>query len=306
MDLTAFETDGVLDVATAARAGVDEATLRTLVRNGALRRLARGRYTTRVDATGEPLHLLRTIAHVASFGGRAVASHHSAVLAHGLPLVHTDLDTVRLCRTSAGSRRRRPGLAVDGPAGAPVTVWTRSLTAGLVTVHPTVAVVQHGCVNGPGAALVAADAALRLDRVTTKGLDDAVASMVRHAGIGPVRAALCLADGRRESPGESLTALLLAGLGHSTTPQVEIVAAGHPYRVDLLIDGTTVVVEFDGLLKYATREDLVREKRREDDLRAAGYEVVRVTWADLANPARVRALVAAAIARSHRRPSGVA
>ena len=44
------------------------------------------------------------------------------------------------------------------------------------------------------------------------------------------------------------------------------------------------------------RAALVAEKRREDALRALGYVVVRVTWADLASPARVIAQIRRAMA----------
>ena len=69
------------------------------------------------------------------------------------------------------------------------------------------------------------------------------------------------------------------------------------------------MVEFDGAVKYAGadgREALVREKRREDALRAMGYEVVRVTWADLTHPEVVVALVRRALARSAARGRDVA
>ena len=62
-------------------------------------------------------------------------------------------------------------------------------------------------------------------------------------------------------------------------------------RVDLLV-GDRVVVEFDGLVKYEGAEGraaLAAEKRREDWLRSLGYEVVRLTWADLDRPRRVDA-----------------
>ena len=58
------------------------------------------------------------------------------------------------------------------------------------------------------------------------------------------------------------------------------------------------VVEFDGAVKYAGPdgvEALVAEKRREDQLRALGYAVVRVTWDDLAHPARLLAAIRAAL-----------
>ena len=59
-----------------------------------------------------------------------------------------------------------------------------------------------------------------------------------------------------------------------------------------------VIVEFDGAVKYdgATgREALVSEKVREDALRALGYRIVRIMWADLNDPAAIRAKVLQAL-----------
>ncbi len=70
-------------------------------------------------------------------------------------------------------------------------------------------------------------------------------------------------------------------------------------RVDFLVAGR-VVVEFDGAVKYAGaegRDGLIAEKRREDRLRALGYEVVRLTWDDLAHPERVLGAIRAALLR---------
>lgn len=72
-------------------------------------------------------------------------------------------------------------------------------------------------------------------------------------------------------------------------------------RVDFLFAAERTILEFDGLVKYRTPEDLRAEKIREDRLRTLGYEVVRLTWADLGDPAQVRAMVLAAFARSRRR-----
>lgn len=80
-------------------------------------------------------------------------------------------------------------------------------------------------------------------------------------------------------------------LGYSLEPQVWI----GPYRVDFLVPGTRVIVEFDGAVKYDDRQAIVAEKRREDDLRRRGYVVVRLMWSDLHDPARVRRLVVAAL-----------
>ncbi|MFW5472506.1 hypothetical protein ACOCJ5_04280 [Knoellia sp. CPCC 206450] len=69
-------------------------------------------------------------------------------------------------------------------------------------------------------------------------------------------------------------------------------------RVDFLVEGTSVIVEFDGRVKFAAGDPAVlwAEKRREDELRALGYVVVRITWADLQVPGQVAAKVRRALA----------
>ncbi|MHB1475206.1 MAG: PDDEXK family nuclease, partial [Dermatophilaceae bacterium] len=72
-------------------------------------------------------------------------------------------------------------------------------------------------------------------------------------------------------------------------------------RVDFLLGSSPVVIEFDGKIKYDGvdgKQALVDEKVREDRLRALGYEIVRLTWADLARQGRVKALVMAAAKRA--------
>lgn len=70
-------------------------------------------------------------------------------------------------------------------------------------------------------------------------------------------------------------------------------------RADFLV-GTRVLVEFDGRSKYGmdgrrSEDVLWAEKLREDRLRALGYIVVRLVWADLDRPQRVMARVLAAL-----------
>jgi hypothetical protein len=57
-------------------------------------------------------------------------------------------------------------------------------------------------------------------------------------------------------------------------------------------------------MKYGgdAREALIREKLREDRLRALGLEVVRVTWSDLDHPARTAMRIRQAFARARRTP----
>lgn len=98
--------------------------------------------------------------------------------------------------------------------------------------------------------------------------------------------------------------MILHGLGiRDLEPQVVIRDGDGRFvaRVDFLLGRSPVVIEFDGKIKYDGvngKQALVDEKAREDRLRALGYEIVRLTWADLARPARVKAMVLAAVQRA--------
>jgi very-short-patch-repair endonuclease len=160
--------------------------------------------------------------------------------------------------------------------------------------------------------LVVADHLLAGELTTQPRLAAAVGALAGQRGVTRARAALPWCDGRHESPGETLTAHVLRGLRYDVTPQHEVGRREHPGRVfyaDFLIDGTNVLVEFDGKVKYdpeanpeAARANF-QEKLREDELRRLGYVVVRLTRADLARPALVRARIEAAIRDSRGIPA---
>lgn len=105
--------------------------------------------------------------------------------------------------------------------------------------------------------------------------------------------------GLRESVGESRCGIALELASIRVTPQVEIRDAfgNLVARVDFLVEGTMVIVEFDGKVKFETGDPAVlwAEKKREDRLRRMGYTVVRIIWADLEKPGAVSAKVGAAI-----------
>jgi very-short-patch-repair endonuclease len=162
------------------------------------------------------------------------------------------------------------------------------------------AIVQVLIRSGLEAALVPLDGALHARACILEDVESALALLApkRHAPLG--RRLISLADPRCDSPGESRTRLLLHDLGLSWRSQVVICDEHDDFvaKVDFLV-GSRVVVEFDGLHKYAGSQGpaaLAAEKRREDRLRALGYAVVRLTWADLANPDRAAAMLRRALA----------
>lgn len=308
MDLRLIARDGVFSTADAARLGLDRNALGRLVRDGRCTRLDTGWYAV-VDGerpTGEPLHRLRALALGRALCDRAALSHHSRLLLAGVPVFAADLATVHLTAlvearggVSVGRRgvsvhRKVADLHLPGPPMGSGVGEAQARSPLCVPV--TWACVQVGLLGGPEAFVVSSDAALRREIVAAADLAAAVELFNGHTGIGPVRAALGVVDGRHESPGESRTAFVLTALGYTLEPQLEVVAEGRLYRPDFRIAGTRVLVEFDGAVKYEDRRALYEEKQREDALRRTGWVVVRLVWADLADPSRVARRIAAALA----------
>jgi len=305
MDLSPIARDDVFSAGRAAAFGIDAAALRRLTRARACHRLRPGWYATRVPHDPYDTWRLLVAAARQEYAGRAVPSHDAALLQLGLPTFGEDsrrTDLVWLDPAEPAHLGPWVRLHSQPPAAGPDLVGGDS-------VHPALAVAQVG-LRSRRALLVAGDAALRTRMTTLDEVRLACRALAGHRGITSARAVVDLLEPLHESPGETLTAWLLRQLGHRLVPQYEVpgsaghTTSGRPDRVDFLIAGTRVVVEFDGRVKYTERDVLFREKQREDRIRALGYEVVRLTWTDLRDPARVRQLIDAALVRSaHRRPA---
>lgn len=291
----ATDLGGVFGTADARTADVDDPTLRSLVRSGEVVRVRRGAYVLGelwAAAENEGALRLRTKAILRSRQGD-VATHQAALAMHGLPLHGVRLDVVDV-QSGVSRPRLSSGLRTQ-PGDLPfVTV------EGVRTVRIGHAIVQVLLRSGLEAALVPLDAALRRKACFLDDVEAVLALLApkRHAALG--RKLISLADPKCDSPGESRTRLLLHDLGLSWRSQVVICDEHDDFvaKVDFLVGGR-VVVEFDGLQKYAGVEGgvaLAAEKRREDRLRALGYAVVRLTWADLAKPQRVAAMLRRALA----------
>ncbi len=133
-------------------------------------------------------------------------------------------------------------------------------------------------------ALIPLDSALRLG-ASHDALEGRVRRMFRWPGVRSVKAALPHIDHRHESPLESWSAgrFMLQGI-EPPEPQVELRgASGRAYRVDFYWRTARLVGEADGWGKFGDDTSLQalgfrEEKVREDDLRAAGYRVIRWTF----------------------------
>lgn len=242
---------GLIRAGDARSAGMTARELRRLVAGEHLVHLGHGWYALPfpTPVEGVPawerrrrLHAARTRAAVVAHHGQAVASHHSALVLHGLPTFAADLGQVHLTRVGDPWSRKRRGLTVHRQVvGA---------TAVDGVIAPALAVVQAGCINGPMASLVAADAAIHCGLVTAEDLAEAN-GLILAPGASAVRRLLTRADGRAESPGETRLRHAVQIMGFAVTPQVWVSDGAFRARVDLMLDDCRVVLEFDGFMKYA-------------------------------------------------------
>lgn len=283
--------DGVLLRREARVAGVSDKVLLAARRRGQLATVTRGAYAAAVPAEADAHRMLLGRAALRLYPDAHLAGT-AAVAAWGVPVVDVDpvrLDLVRPVPQEVLTRELRirpvrhpPGRTDIGPA--------EPLAPALIQMARDVGILS---------ATTSIDAALHEGKVTRSALESAAEAVHGWPASSKATCALAWADGRSESVGESLTRVHLTAAGIMTTPQVEIRDRSGAFvaRSDLGVDGTRVLIEFDGKVKYADggADALFAEKRREDRLRRLGFIVVRVVWADLYRPAQLVARVREAI-----------
>lgn len=296
VDLAALGGVPVFSTAQASGHGISGRTLHALTASRRLTKVLHGWYSAVAIVDDEHRHRLTALAAVTQLGERCVASHHSALVLHGLPVHQADLRRVYLERSDGAHGRTRAGVVVRAGRSLRDTAGVEGWGRPVPTVSIADACVLSGALHGAMTGLVAADAALHRGLCDKTHLDAAIDRAKGYAGIEGIRAALMHATARHETPGETLTGVQLRSTGLNFEPQVEIRTRTGLYRVDFLDREHRIIVEFDGMSKYGSAEDLVAEKVREDSLRAKGYVIVRVVWRDLFEAGVVAGMVRAALA----------
>ena len=250
--------------------------------------------TSYEQLSAEDRYRLRVRAVMLAIEEPAVASHHSSAAMWGLPLWGTDLALVHV------TRRRDFGARTQAYVKHHTTTLPDEICATVESLAVTSlerTAVDVGREYGYEAGVVCADAALRAG--ADPGQLRAVMAQLREwPGACAAAAAVAVADGGAESPGESRSRVLVLEAGLPTVSTQAWIADGEfSARVDMVVKCCNLVIEFDGRSKYERRAaptesrladgDLVwAEKLREDRLRELGFEVVRLVWADLAEPRR--------------------
>jgi very-short-patch-repair endonuclease len=278
----------------ALRVGVRDEALIAGVRRGSIARLCRGAYTAPGPWTTEQHRRLLARAGLRLYPDAALMGG-TAVAAHGIPLFEVPSAPADLARPIAREAKAK-GLRFRPLRHAIVTTqWGPATDLATSLVQLTM---DHGVL--PGVASI--DAALHSRAVGRDALGSAFDRVEGWPGSHRARCALAWCDPRAESLGESVTRAILLAAGYHVESQVPIADRDGVVfaRVDLGIEGTHVLIEFDGKVKYTEDgpDALFREKKREDRIRSHGYVVIRVTWADLFHPERIIQAVRDALAQA--------
>jgi hypothetical protein len=258
------------------------------LRSSAWRRLLRGVYVHRGVAV---THELRARAACVLLPAAVVTGRSAAVL-WGVELAGPR-DDVEVTVPSTSHPCRLPGLRVRRTDLPNAHKWRR---AGIPVTTPEATTVRL-------AGLLAGDAAVvAVDQMVAAGVVDlsavrALADTDRGPGSAQARKACALADGLAGSPQETRLRLLVQ---RSALPmpvaQYRVITGGRSVaRVDFAWPEHKVALEYDGLW-HGEPGQFAKDRRRLNQLTAAGWRVIFVTAADLRSPAALLARIAAALA----------
>lgn len=268
--------------------------------------------------TARDKHLLLVRSVIAPLDPECVVTHDSAVVVHGLGdyghgTYELDLDVAHVARLGGTTSRRTASVQHHRAPVDPAEVTTVN---GMRVRDDVSAVVETMTTLDLEPACVLASSWLAEQRQraqrhhTPFAEEDAKAVLLaRLESSGPrpggrvARDAITIADARCQSVAEVRFLVLCweFGLPRPEPQAVFALAGGGRAEVDFFWTVEGLVVEVDGMLKYAdppvdeaggrrtSAQDRVKaEKRRERALRDLGLHVVRVTWADLAPANRAR------------------
>lgn len=285
MDLPALPPEaaqqlGRFSHAQARAAGWSSRSLARAVRRQQLLHVAHGVYAS-TDQVADPV-----LQHAAALRAAQLASRQrwagarrTAALVLGLPLIGRPPVVPQMLRD--GGRRGAQGRDRHARVGPLPSAHTEERNGLLLTTgaRTTIDIArQESFRNG----VVMADAALRRG-VPDEDLHGVLTTMCRWPGVARARLVVGFADGRAESPLESITrvAFLHEGL-EVPEPQVEVWLDGvFVARVDLLLREPLLAIEADGAAKFDGPTVLPKLVERQERLRACGVDVLRTWWDDV-------------------------
>jgi very-short-patch-repair endonuclease len=277
---------GVITRGQLIEAGLTDDGIGRRVRDGRLHRVHQGVY-----AVGRPTLTTkgRFLAAVVSCGPNAALSHRSAAVLWGLlPERGPRIDVT--VPGGGGRRRRRAVIVHRSPLPAsdvatkdriPVTTPARTLIdlADLLPRRPLERALDEA-------------AYLRLDL-------GGLAPRNGRRGCGVLASVLARHDAGATRTRSELEERMLHLCRRFRLPTPEVNAIVEGYTADFVWREQHLIVETDGWEAHGTRAAFERDRRRDADLLAAGWRVLRISYARLERePAWVAARIAAALERA--------
>jgi len=309
------QAGGPFTRAHAVGAGICEAEIRRLLRCGEWVVLRRGVYVeaSLLAAAGcdaERRHALDVAACLLVLEFPAAAATTSAARILGLEfLTAPPQEPVVVTSHDRTSRGRRSGYVVRSAA---LPEHHLRLRHGVLITSAARTVVDLAGELPFKDAVVLADSALRLGRASMRQLREVLCDCSGWPGNRAAQDVVAFADKKSGSVLESVSRVVFREQGiPAPLTQVAIGDEWEQYgEVDFLWEEFNVIGEADGLGKYepddrrSTRDKVRAEKRREERLSDAGYEVVRWGREDANNPPRLARRLWAAFGRGAERKRG--
>lgn len=267
--------------------GISRGRISTLTARGWLRPAHRGVYLV------GPVHgpRARLIAATLAGGDGAVLSHRSAAELWGIgPALHGAVSVTLVGR----SARSRDGITVH--AARRLGAEDATVREGIPVTAPARTVLDLATQLGRRDLARAVEEIEILGVLTGDWLNPLLTRNPRHRGARALRAVTQAADApamtRSEAERRLLELFRAAGL-----PQPQTNQRIHGYEVDAVWRSHRLIVEVDGYAFHSSRSSFERDRRKDAELVAHGWRVVRITWRQLTREQEaVVALLAAALA----------
>jgi very-short-patch-repair endonuclease len=282
---------GLITTSQLAAVGIRRGALAVRARHGRLHRVHREVYAVGVPAS-DPATL--ELAAVLACARSAVISHGSAAFAWGI----VDRRPPRIHLTVAGPHRVRLE-GVTCHTAPRLEPRDRALRDGLPVTGAARTVLDLAAVLAERDLRWAVEEARVRRLVTGSELAVLLARTPGRRGAGRLRRVLATLEGdaritRSEAERRLHDLVRRAGL-----PPARANARVVGHEVDLLWPDAALVAEVDGFAFHGSRAAFERDRRRDAELQAAGYRVVRVTWRRLTEePEAVAVMLARLLERA--------
>jgi very-short-patch-repair endonuclease len=260
---------GVISSAQLAACGLSHNRIGQRVKAGQLQRLWRGVYAFGHRKLTRQGHL---IAAVLACGPNAVVSHLAAaveweVLAFGGSAIDVTVP-------GRGTRAKRPGIRLHCVRGLDPDEIT--LKDGIPITTPAKTLIDLNAVVS-ARLLERAFEQAQIRRLLPSGALEAAVGRANGRRTRILRALIARERRARTVTRSELEECFLALVRRAGLPEPEVNVRLAGYEVDFLWRSRRRVIEVDGHAYHSTRQATTRDRRKDDDLEAAGYRVTRFT-----------------------------